>query len=65
MLSPAQSYDDEHYEHVEDMPPVLIAELEIYFCIDASGIQRCLDEGFSVAEIKQICRDIHYGYTLN
>lgn len=59
LFTQANTHDDDRFERVEDMPAYLVGELEIYFRIDASGIQRCLDEGYSVAEIRQLCRDIH------
>lgn len=65
IISPCNTHDDDRFERVEDMPAYLVGELEIYFQIDVSGIQRCLDEGYSVAEIKQLCRDTHSHKTLH
>lgn len=59
LFTKANTHNEDRFKRVKDMPTHLIQELEIYFQIDTSGVQRCLDEGYSVAEIKQLCRDIH------
>lgn len=56
IISACPNYDDCTFSSIKEMPVVLIQELEIYFRIDATGIERCLEEGMSIREIKDLCR---------
>lgn len=58
-IQPIQSHDSTVFDSVESMPTALIQELEIYFKISVEGIARCLEEGMTIAEIKEHCRSIH------